>query len=319
MFISQSLCLFPSHLDIFDRRKFSEAGKLVFPNGCTGVKDRQEEVTTFLCATEQYEDRQKGVTTFLRAIEQYDEDDEDENASQALVHAPMHDAESIFWLIVLFFLRACPKDYNPKSDPDEPKRRRLRTSTFESLVKNTIGTVQDTRGAPSKAALPPQLHCFVDMLKRLKRYFSQAWHHLQIDEERHRFHAHNALQSVLLQEIQKLQARNMEIEINLTPLGVDDNPALIPRSQSYVGTKGNVDGPPKAKKQKVKHDGGKADNNLEATSDGSVPTRLMTALDGDRRSKLWFMGDRDYIEYMFVEGEPAEEQEIGRILNENMT
>jgi hypothetical protein len=101
----------------------------------------------------------------------------------------------------------------------------------------------------------------------------------------------------------------MEIEINITPLGVNDNPALIPPSQSYVGTKGNVDGAPKAKKQKVKHETNrdKADNNLEATSDGSMPTCLMATLDGDRRSKLWFMGDQDYIEYMFVEGGPVEE------------
>ena len=295
MFISRSLCLLPLKLNrqAFNKQQFSEACEFIFPNDYTRVKDRQEEVTTFLHAIEH--GNFKGVGNA--------------NISQGLVHAPLHDAESIFWLIVLFFLRACPKDYNPKSDPGEHERRRLRTNTFESLVKNTIGTVQDTRATPTTDALPPQLHRFDDMLNCLSDYFSQAWHRLQIDEERHRFHAHNALQSVLLQEIQKLQARHMEIEINITPLGVNDNPALIPRSQSYVGTKGNVDGAQKAKKQNVKHETNrdKADNNLEATSDGSMPTCLMATLDGDRRSKLWFMGDQDYIEYMFVEGGPVEE------------
>jgi len=41
----------------------------------------------------------------------------------------------------------------------------------------------------------------------------------------------------------------------------------------------------------------------EATSsDDPVLSSLMSAIDCDRRSKLWFMGDRDYVEYAFVEG-----------------
>ncbi|KIL54634.1 hypothetical protein M378DRAFT_745907 [Amanita muscaria Koide BX008] len=234
----------------------------------------------------------------------------------------MHDAESIFWLMVLFFLRACPKDYDPRSDPRERKRRRRRTDTFESFVKNKIGTVRDSRGTPTTKALPPQLHCFVDMLDRLDAYFSQAWHRLGINEGQHRFHAHNALQSVLLKEIKKLQARKTEIEINPTPLGVDDNPALIPPSQSCIGTKrsapDSAKGSPKVKKQKVKHESHNAmDNSKAMSSDDPALTSLMSTIDCDRRSKLWFTGDRDYMEHAFVEGGPKAEQKLYEILMQN--
>ena len=236
MFISRSLCLLPSKLRTLNKQ-FRQACKLVFPKDRTGVKNRRNEVTAFLQAVEQfvgdnYEDHDDDDNTDDGDNENgedgEDHEDEDEIASQALVHAPVHDVESIFWLIVLFFLRACPKDYNPKSDPRERKRRQRRTDAFDSLVKNKIGTIRDSRGTLVTKALPPQLHCFVDMLDRLDDYFSQVWHRLGIDEGPHRFHAHNALQSVLLKEIKKLQARKTEIEINPIPLGVDDNPALIP-------------------------------------------------------------------------------------------
>jgi hypothetical protein len=122
-----------------------------------------------------------------------------------------------------------------------------------------------------------------------------------------------------LAEIKKLQADNTEIEINPTPLGVDDNPALIPLSQSCFGTKRSAPdepaGRPKMKKQKVLHGSaeGIADNNSESTSsDGLALSSLMSAIDCERRSKLWFMGDRDYVEYAFVEGGSEMDQKFGQ-------
>ena len=296
MFISRALCFLPSQLDCL-MSQFGRACKQVFPGGLTGVHQRQQE-----------------VTAFLQVVRQLDRDDDEEDyespsTPQVVVHTAMHDAESVFWLIVLFFLRASPKGYDPKSDPNEPKWRQARTGIFKSFVRNEIGTGQDSRGIPGVHMLPPQLHRFCNMLNRLDHYFRRAWHVLGTSEGQHRFHAHNALQSVLLAEIKNLQADNSEIEINPTPLGVDDNPALIPLSQSCFGTKRSVPdepaGSPKTKKQKVLHGSpvGVADNNLEATSsDGPVLSSLMSAMDCDRRSKLWFMGDRDYVKYAFVEG-----------------
>ena len=289
--------------------QFGLACKRVFPGGLTGVNQRQQEVTAFL--------------QVVRQLDRDGEEEDYENPStpQIVVHTPMHDAESIFWLIVLFFLRASPQGYDPKSDPNEPKRRQARTSIFKSFVGNEIGTGHDSRGIPGIHMLPPQLHRFRDMLGRLNNYFCRAWNVLGTSEEQHRFHAHNALQSVLLAEIKNLQADNTEIEINPTPLGVDDNPASIPLSQSYLGTKRSAPdepaGRPKMKKQKVLHGSavGIADNNLEASS--SALSSLMSAIDCDRRSKLWFMGDRDYVEYAFVEGESEMDRKFLEKLMQN--
>jgi hypothetical protein len=292
--------------------QFGRACKQVFPGGLTGVDQRQQEVTAFLQVVRQL-DRNDG-----------DEDYESPSTPQVVVHTPMHDAESIFWLIVLFFLRASPKGYDPKSDPNEPGRRQARTGTFKSFVRNEIGTGQDSRAIPETHILPPQLHRFRNMLNRLDHYFRRGWHVLGTSEEQHRFHAHNALQSVLLAEIKNLQADNIEIEIDPTPLGVDDNPALIPLSQSCFGTKRSVPdetaGSPKTKKQKVLHGSavGIADNNLEATSsDDPLLSSLMSAVDCNQRSKLWFVGDLDYVEYAFVEGGSEMDQKFIEKLMQN--
>ena len=305
MFISRALCLLPSEFDALMLR-FTWAYKQVFPEGLTGVNQRQQEVTAFLQVARQLDEK---------------EDYESLSTPQVVVHTPMHDAESIFWIIVLFFLRANPKGYDPKSDPNEPKRRQARTGTFKSFVRNEIGTGQDSRAIPGIHMLPPQLHRFRDMLGRLNNYFRRAWHVLGTSEGQHRFHAHNALQSVLLAEIKMLHADNTEIEINRTPLGVDDNPALIPLSQSFFGTKRSALDQPagslERKKQKVLHVG-IADNNLEATgSDGPALSSLMSAIDCDRRSKMWFIGDRDYVEYAFLEGNTEMDQKLGEKLMQN--
>ena len=262
MFISRASCLEPSQLDRL-MSQFGRACKQVFPGDLTGIHQRQQEVTAFL--------------QFVRQLDK-DEEKEDYGPStpQVVVHTPMHDAESIFWLIVLFFLRASPKGYDPKSDPNEHKRRQARTDTFKSFVMNKIGTSHDSRAIPRMHMLPPQLHRFYNMLNRLDHYFRRAWHVLGTSEGQHRFHAHNALQSTLLAEIKNLQADNSEIGINPTPLGVDDYPASIPLSQSYFDTKRSApdepEGSPKTKKERVLHGSAVsiADNNLETSSDGPV-------------------------------------------------
>ena len=155
MFISRALCLLPSGLDVL-MLQFGLACKRVFPGGLTGVNQRQQEVTAFL--------------QVVRQLDRDGEEEDYENPStpQIVVHTPMHDAESIFWLIVLFFLRASPQGYDPKSDPNEPKRRQARTSIFKSFVGNEIGTGHDSRGIPGIHMLPPQLHRFRWLLKTSK-------------------------------------------------------------------------------------------------------------------------------------------------------
>jgi hypothetical protein len=234
--------------------------------------------------------------------------DGDENGPHALVHAPMHDAESVFWLIVLFFLRAWPKGYN-LDDPKEPERRKRRSKVFSTLARNEIGT-EDRRNIPKKAALPPQLQGFTEMISRLDCYFNQTWHSLDsINEPQHRFHAHNALQSILLEEVKELEVRGDEIEINSIPLGVNVQ-ASQPDQKSYLGTKRTAadDTPDEVKvnkKQKVVHKMNtramrRADENAANTSNNPVPTFVASTIDRDHRSKLWFMGDRNYVENPFM-------------------
>ena len=322
MFISRVLCLFPDALDTLGER-FRYAFRQVFPNGVTGVSrtQRQDEVAAFqrdIVRQFNYneDDGDNRSDDGDHDEDQRSDDDHDEDG-QALVHAPMHDAESIFWLIVLFFLRAWPKGYD-LNDPQEPERRQRRSKVFSTLARNEIGT-EDHRSIPKKAALPPQLQHFTGMISRLNCYFNQAWHSLDlINEPQHRFHAHNALQSILLEKINELRVHGDEIEINSIPLGVDIQ-ASQPDQKSYLGTKRKAadDIPEEVKvnkKQKVlpkfksnthritraMH---RADENAASTSNNpvpSLPTFVESTIDNDHQSKLWFMGDRNYVENPFM-------------------
>ena len=300
MFMARALCLHPAALYTL-HTQFKRACKGVFPEGVTGVNQRQEE-----------------VTAFLRLVDELG-DNNDEGAQESVVHAPIHDAESIFWLITLFFLRAWPKGYDPKQDPKGPFRRGRRNEIFEGFMKNRIGTGSDSRSIPDENMLPPQLNSFAKMLSRLGRYFLPAWHDLKIVEGQHIFHAHNAIQANLLEEIKKLQTSGDDIELNPTPLGLDSDVALVPDSSSYImcikrnapdDTEDNVP----VKKRKVSHRTdstvGNVDNNLISSDDPRMKD-FMSVINCNHDSKLWFMGDRDYAEYAFI-------GEVGPDQNEEM-
>ncbi|KAF8731117.1 hypothetical protein AX14_005135 [Amanita brunnescens Koide BX004] len=120
------------------------AFRQVFPKGVTGVISTQHQdevaasrdvVREFNCNEDDGDER--GPQALVHAPMH---SDDDEDGPRALAHAPIHDAESVFWLIVLFFLRAWPKGYNldpnvesgvVKSSPHgglqkhPPKRRRF--------------------------------------------------------------------------------------------------------------------------------------------------------------------------------------------------
>ena len=44
----------------------------------------------------------------------------------------------------------------------------------------------------------------------------------------------------------------------------------------------------------------RADENAVSTSNNPVPTFVASTIDRDYRSKLWFMGDRNYVENPFM-------------------
>ncbi|KAF8331574.1 hypothetical protein F5887DRAFT_998179, partial [Amanita rubescens] len=202
--------------------------RLVFPRGATGPTDqRRKEVEQFLKIVNEY-----GDLLLSGRIPSFGQKPE-----TGITHAPMHDAESIFWLIVLFFLRAHPKGYDhTDAKSGERERRRHRTADFKSMVMNAIEMGHDSRKAPNKKSLPPQFHPFVEMLVKLDFYFRQSWddtYFSNFESKAVRFHAHNALQVVLLDTINQLQTTG-DIEVDAMPLGVDDDFPYIPLSKSFV-------------------------------------------------------------------------------------
>ncbi|KAF8349189.1 hypothetical protein F5887DRAFT_482085 [Amanita rubescens] len=315
MFMARSLCARPTALRSF-RTDPGAACDLVFPR-VTGVNQRRDEVKQFLKAVQKFERLRslREVSTIIEAPDHID-------------HAPIHDAESIFWLIVMFFLRAWPKDYDPKNpDSGERQRRRQRTELFTSMVLNKVMSRQDIRGVPEGELLPPQFHPFEGMLLTLDTYFQQAWHHpyfLKLESDKvsgFRFHGHNALQTVLLSTITQLQETG-DIEIKPIPLGVDDDFPFMPYSQPFVdaGLKrgavpnagdGDCDCDGKARKRRKKSHATKMNSPMITRSNVDDTARmieknsqfafLMSTIERDQQRRLWFMGDREYVEDAFVE------------------
>lgn len=309
MFMARSLCSRP--LESVQNTDPRVACKSVFPG---------------LVATGPTIQRQNEVKQFLKTINEYRELLHSETIlsisrkpQTGIAHAPMHDAESIFWLVVLFFLRAHPMGYDHTDlMSGERERRRHRTNAFKSMVMNGIETGHDSRKAPNADSLPPQFHPFVEMLANLDIYFRQSWHDpffSNLESNAIRFHAHNALQVVLLDTINKLQTMGDDIEVYATPLGVDDDFPYIPLSKSFVsaslkrGIPDDGEDDKKGKKQKTTQvtktsslmiTKSNRDNTDEMMEKNPEFKTLMSAIDHDKQSKRWFVGDREYVEYAFV-------------------
>jgi hypothetical protein len=164
-------------------------------------------------------------------------------------------------------------------------------------------------------------------LLTLDTYFQQAWHHpyfLKLESDKNsgfRFHGHNALQAVLLSMITQLQETG-DIEIKPIPLGVNDDFPFMPYSQSFVdaGLKrgaapnagdGDVDCDGKARKRQKRTHATKMNSPMITRSNVDDTARmieknsqfasLMSTIERDRLGRLWFMGDREYVEDAFVE------------------
>ncbi|KAF8345896.1 hypothetical protein F5887DRAFT_916974 [Amanita rubescens] len=163
--------------------RFKLACKGVFPEGVTGVNQRQKEVTDSFA-----------LSTSLETI--------------AMAHRNRWFTRQCTtqnqFSGVMIFLRARPKEYDAK----DPRGRR--NEIFEKLTKNGIGIICDFRGIPVKGMLPTQLEIFAEMLSRMEWYLFTSFA-LEVIGGQRRLHAHNAIQSVLLKEIKKLQTSGDDI------------------------------------------------------------------------------------------------------------
>ena len=116
-------------------------------------------------------------------------------------HEAIHDAKSIFWVIVFFMIRT-----NPKGS-DSHKSIVQRSRIFNAIVGHEIGNpISPRRFILSFAEdgwasmLPKKLQGFSTTLHNLSRYFAFPWHGIQVPV-RDWFHTHNFLQQLLMHEI----------------------------------------------------------------------------------------------------------------------
>ena len=125
------------------------------------------------------------------------------------VHKPplqkaIHDAESIFWVIVFFMICA-----NPKGS-DTHKLKWERSEIFDIIMGHKIGYLMSphvsilTLGEKSwEKILPEKLQRFSGTLCSFSCYFNFPWHGIQVPVT-HQFHAHNFLQWLRFHEIKQL-------------------------------------------------------------------------------------------------------------------
>ena len=138
-------------------------------------------------------------------------------------HQAIHDAESIFWIIVFFMIRANP------NGSDSHKFIVKRLEIFDAIVGHEIGNlISPHRSILSFAedswasTLPEKLQGFSTTLHNFSLYFSSPWHGIQVPVK-HQFHAHNYLQWLLFREIARLKDMEDPIELELVPLPVQSD------------------------------------------------------------------------------------------------
>ncbi|KAL5499267.1 hypothetical protein ACEPAH_1785 [Sanghuangporus vaninii] len=138
-------------------------------------------------------------------------------------HGAVHDAESVFYLCLLFFNRLWPLDEVVK-ESDVKALREDRGDFFDVLAcrgsnRNTArvfdlpraGFVQGKKYDP-----------FFVMLQSIRMYLEIAWYNVAATGrgERYEFHLHDYIQRLFLKEIKRLRDSGDPINIEENPLGV---------------------------------------------------------------------------------------------------
>ena len=163
------------------------------------------------------EDRRTSDMVFFPQLAGYDRFQD-----KAISHQPIHDAKSIFWVIVFFMVRA-----NPKGS-DIHKNISSHSESFDAIVGHEIGIHMSSREShfmysPAMGwadMLPEKLVGFSGILHQLWSYFSFPWHGIKVPDE-HQFHGHNLLQRLLIQKIRRLSEKMKDpIELELVPLPI---------------------------------------------------------------------------------------------------
>ena len=152
-------------------------------------------------------------------------------SSPSCQELPLHDVEPVFWVIVLFFIRASPS--NAKDEKQETSRdESFHSDAFCMLSSNCIGKGDGRRlllqysEGDWKRALHPALHSFVPMLSAMASYFQNTWHFISTTVGSRCIHGHEAMRRILWNTIKDM---NMNIPIDNKPVQVTipANPSLF--------------------------------------------------------------------------------------------
>lgn len=157
-------------------------------------------------------------------------------------HLPVHDAESVYKLIALFFLRA-----RVNEQPDEPGLQE-RSAAFMSMTRHTFGEGQDSELNIKwqLMSLNSDLEPFVPMLQAMNEYFKPAWYGMDESAQTGRgqpfeFHAHMFLQRLLMKEIVRLRHLDQPVDERgpIDEINVDIDRPLRIVARTATGTGGS--------------------------------------------------------------------------------
>ncbi|OCB91431.1 hypothetical protein A7U60_g1309 [Sanghuangporus baumii] len=147
----------------------------------------------------------------------------DDKLVQSFRHGAVHDAESVFYLCLLFFGRLWPFDEHV--DPSEiPTLEADRAKLLEIFAgrrcdKNTVRFVFPDR---TSFGTGEKFEPFYAMLKTMFSYVRIPWYNVVATGrgERYEFHLHDFMQRLILKEIRRLRANGDPILIEENPLPV---------------------------------------------------------------------------------------------------
>ncbi|KAL5522466.1 hypothetical protein ACEPAG_8482 [Sanghuangporus baumii] len=150
------------------------------------------------------------------------EEHNDNALLQSFRHGAVHDAESVFYLCLLFFNRLWSFDeYIKRSEIGALEENRGRL--FEIFAGRRCGrpTVRFDFLERTSFAAGERFEPFYVMLKTMLSYVRVPWYNVAETgrRERYEFHLHDFMQRLILKEIRRLRSNGDPIRIEMNPVG----------------------------------------------------------------------------------------------------
>lgn len=149
----------------------------------------------------------------------------DEEVISSFRHGAMQDAESVFWIMALFFFRMVPEGKTFSSEELEELRRK-RGSPIGSLKQRTIGSDSvdffHIKHRLGDCKVDERLQEIYASLGIISAYLHVPWYQVEATGpgERYEFHLHEVMQRLLWKNIVRLRNGGDPIRIDSMPLPV---------------------------------------------------------------------------------------------------